>query len=47
MGFTTATCIHQQQLETIKLTTGCEEVDKILGGESPSQFPVKPAIVKT
>ena len=32
MGFTTATEIHQQQSDIIRLTTGSEELDKLLQG---------------
>ena len=32
LGFTTATEYHQKRSEIIHLTTGCKELDKLLGG---------------
>lgn len=32
MGFTTATEFHQKRSEIIQLTTGSNELDKLLGG---------------
>ena len=32
MGFTTATVVFQALQSTLKLTTGCSELDNLLGG---------------
>lgn len=32
MGFTTAVYVHQNRADIVRLTTGCRELDKILGG---------------
>ena len=38
MGFTTATEIHQRRSEMIYISTGSEELDKLLGGICLSSF---------